>query len=53
MARFRAAVPGFSAVVLGNQVHGTEVRTVGAGAGWIQVEGIDGWVTTAPGCSSP
>jgi YfiH family protein len=46
---FRAAMPGFSTVVLGNQVHGTEVRTAGAAGGWLQVEGVDGWVTTAPG----
>ena len=46
---FRAAMPGFSTVVLGNQVHGTEVRTVGAAGGWLQVEGVDGWVTTSPG----
>ena len=42
-------MPGFSSFVLGNQVHGTEVRAVGAGQGWIHVEGIDGWVTTSPG----
>ena len=47
--RFRSAFPGFSTVVLGNQVHGTEVRTAGAAGGWLQVEGVDGWVTTAPG----
>jgi YfiH family protein len=46
---FRAALPGFSTVVLGNQVHGTEVRTVGPAGGWLQVEGVDGWVTTSPG----
>jgi polyphenol oxidase len=46
---FRAAMPGFSTVVLGNQVHGTEVRTVNAVGGWLQVEGVDGWVTTSPG----
>jgi YfiH family protein len=42
-------MPGFSTVVLGNQVHGTEVRPVGAAGGWLQIEGVDGWVTTAPG----
>ncbi|HVJ99307.1 MAG TPA: hypothetical protein VM365_00525, partial [Gemmatimonadales bacterium] len=26
---FRAAMPGFTTVVLGNQIHGTDVRTVG------------------------
>lgn len=52
MTRWRAfqrSVPGFSTVVLGNQVHGTEVSTATATAGWIRVEGIDGWVTTDPG----
>jgi YfiH family protein len=46
---FRSAMPGFSTVVLGNQVHGTEVRTVGPAGGWLQVEGVDGWVTISPG----
>jgi YfiH family protein len=46
---FRRADPRFSAVVLGNQVHGTVVSRVEAGEGWIQVDGIDGWVTTRPG----
>jgi YfiH family protein len=46
---FRAAMPGFSTVALGNQVHGTEVRTVDATGGWLQVEAVDGWVATAPG----
>jgi polyphenol oxidase len=52
MTRWRAlrrSFAGFSAVVLGNQVHGTEVATIGAAEGWIHREGIDGWVTTAPG----
>ncbi len=52
MNRWRAlrrALPEFDAVVLGNQVHGIAVETVGAGRGWIQVEGVDGWVTTTPG----
>lgn len=47
--RFRSAIPGFSTVVLGNQVHGTEVRTVGQAGGWLQVEGVDGWVSVTPG----
>ena len=47
--RFRSAMPDFSTVVLGNQVHGTEVRTVGSAGGWLQIEGVDGWVTTSPG----
>jgi hypothetical protein len=46
---FRSAMPGFSTIVLGNQVHGAEVRTAGPTGGWVQVEGVDGWVTTSPG----
>lgn len=46
---FRHALPGFPAVVLGNQVHGVEVMTLESGVGWIQVEGIDGWTTAARG----
>ena len=46
---FRATMPGFTTVVLGNQIHGTQVRTVGSAGGWLQVEGVDGWVTAAPG----
>jgi len=46
---FRRALPGFDAVVLGNQVHGVVVETIGSGRGWIQLDGVDGWVTTAPG----
>lgn len=46
---FRRSLPGFSSVVLGNQVHGSEVRSVGPSEGWIQVEGVDGWITTARG----
>jgi YfiH family protein len=46
---FRRAVQGFSAVVLGNQMHGVEVMTLDAGVGWIQVEGIDGWITSGRG----
>ena len=46
---FRAAMSGFPTVVVGNQVHGTEVRAVGVVGGWLQIEGVDGWVTTAPG----
>ncbi|HEY7503724.1 MAG TPA: laccase domain-containing protein [Gemmatimonadales bacterium] len=45
---FRAAMPGFSTIVLGDQVHGAEVRTAQESGGWLQVEGVDGWVTTAP-----
>jgi polyphenol oxidase len=46
---FRQSFPGFSAVILGAQVHGARVMTVGAARGWVQMEGIDGWVTTASG----
>jgi polyphenol oxidase len=46
---FRRAVPGFNGVVLGNQVHGVELMTVDAAVGWVQVEGIDGWTTSARG----
>lgn len=46
---FRRAHPGFDALVLGNQVHGTVVETVGPARGWIHVEGVDGWVTASPG----
>lgn len=46
---FRGALPGAEALALGNQIHGAEVMTLGAARGWVQVEGIDGWVTTTPG----
>src|SRR4051812_50045796 len=46
---FRRAMPAFEAVVLGNQVHGTVVETVGSARGWVQIEGVDGWVTTTSG----
>ena len=46
---FRRALPGFHAVALGNQVHGVEVMSIESGQGWIQIEGIDGWITTSPG----
>lgn len=46
---FRGSLPGAEAVALGNQIHGVEVMTIGAARGWVQVEGIDGWVTTTPG----
>ena len=45
----RRSLPGFSSVMLGNQIHGTEVRATGPGDGWVQVDGVDGWVTTARG----
>jgi YfiH family protein len=46
---FRRAMPEFPAVVLGNQVHGVELKQLDEGVGWIQVQGIDGWITTKPG----
>ncbi len=46
---FRRELRDFPAVALGNQVHGVEIMSLNAGSGWIQVEGIDGWVTIAPG----
>ena len=46
---FRREMAEFPAVVLGNQVHGVEVMSVDGGHGWIQIEGIDGWITTQPG----
>ncbi len=46
---FRASLLGADWVVLGNQVHGVEIGTVGSGQGWSYMEGIDGWVTTTPG----
>src|SRR5690349_4512526 len=47
--QFSRAEPGFDHVVLGRQVHGAEIMDAGAGRGWLQVEGIDGWVATVPG----
>ena len=52
MARWRAfrhAEPGFSGVVLGNQVHGRAVAWHDGGPGWLQLEGVDGHATGAPG----
>lgn len=46
---FRSAEPGFSAVILGNQVHGTEVAWHVGGRGWVQIEGVDGHATATPG----
>jgi polyphenol oxidase len=45
----RRAMAEFTAVVLGNQVHGVEVREAPRSEGWIHIQGVDGWVTTAPG----
>jgi polyphenol oxidase len=46
---FRRSMAAFQAVALGNQVHGVELMTLGASHGWIQIEGIDGWITTTAG----
>ena len=46
---FRQTYSEFDSVMLGHQVHGVELMTAGPARGWIQVEGIDGWVTTTPG----
>jgi copper oxidase (laccase) domain-containing protein len=46
---FRRSITSFQAVALGNQVHGVELMTLDTGRGWIQVEGIDGWITSTPG----
>jgi polyphenol oxidase len=46
---FRREQADFKAIVLGNQIHGVEVMRVDSGEGWIQVERIDGWITTTPG----
>ena len=48
-AAFRAAEPGFPLVVLGRQVHGTEVVWHDAGQGWLQLDGIDGHATASRG----
>jgi YfiH family protein len=45
----RRSLPGFCAVVLGNQVHGLAVARVDSAEGWIHREGIDGWVSTGRG----
>lgn len=47
--QLRTAEPGFTAHVLGNQIHGREVRRQEGGEGWIQIEGVDGHLTTTPG----
>jgi polyphenol oxidase len=46
---FRRDMRDFQAVALGNQVHGVEVMTIETGRGWTHLEGIDGWITSAPG----
>lgn len=46
---FRRAEPGFRATILGNQVHKTDVAWHADGAGWVQIEGVDGHATATPG----
>ena len=46
---FRRAMNGFQAVALGNQVHGVQLMNLESGQGWVYVDGIDGWITTASG----
>ena len=46
---FRRAEPGFTAVVLGGQVHGAEVVWHERVSGWLQVDGVDGHATRSPG----
>ena len=46
---FRRDLRSFHAVALGNQRHGVELMTLKGGMGWIQVEGIDGWISTTAG----
>jgi YfiH family protein len=46
---FRAAIPGFSGVVLGTQVHKTDVVWHDRLTGWVQLEGVDGHATATPG----
>ena len=47
--QFRVAEPGFGAVVLGNQVHGSVVAWHDHVSGWMQVEGVDGHATAGRG----
>jgi copper oxidase (laccase) domain-containing protein len=46
---FRRGMKDFTAVALGNQVHGVEVMTLNSARGWVYLDGIDGWVTSTPG----
>jgi copper oxidase (laccase) domain-containing protein len=47
--QFRAAEPGFPAVVLATQVHGSSVAWHDRVSGWLQVDGVDGHATAATG----
>ena len=46
---FRRRLSEFHATALGNQKHGVKVMHLDSGQGWIQIEGVDGWTTTARG----
>jgi hypothetical protein len=46
---FRRELSDFRACALGLQVHGVEIMSLDSGRGWIHVDGVDGWITTAPG----
>ena len=46
---FRAAMPGYTAVVLGTQVHRAQVVWHERTEGWIHLEGVDGHATATPG----
>jgi YfiH family protein len=46
---FRAVEPGFEAVILGHQVHRTEVLWHELARGWVQLDGVDGHATATPG----
>jgi copper oxidase (laccase) domain-containing protein len=46
---FRRSFPGFCAVLLGHQVHGSTLARVDSAEGWIHREGIDGWISTGRG----
>ncbi len=48
-AGFRGAEPGFPLVTLGRQVHGAEIAWHEGGRGWLQLDGVDGHATAAPG----
>jgi purine-nucleoside/S-methyl-5'-thioadenosine phosphorylase / adenosine deaminase len=52
MSRWRAlreAEPRFHGTVLGTQVHGSTVRRHAGTTGWLQVDGVDGHLTSEPG----
>jgi YfiH family protein len=45
----RNALPQFTGMVQGHQVHGTEVRWHDQVDGWLRLEGVDGQATGTPG----